>query len=147
MVKIDNKDREILQELIKNSKQTTGKLGKKLRIPITTIHNRIKKLEKAGIIINYTLNVNYKKLGRPIMAYVSATVDYKIDKKINQLSIAKKIRALDGVKEVTILAGGVDILIKVLAKDIDDLNNMVTVKLRNIQGIDKTQTMIVLQEV
>lgn len=147
MVKIDDKDRIILNELIKDSKQTTGRLGKKLNIPITTIHNRIKKLEKTGIIINYTLNVNYKKLGKPIMAYVSATVDYKVDKKINQLSIAKQIKSLEGVKEVTILAGGIDILIKVLAKDIEDLNNMVTIKLRNITGVDKTQTMIILQQV
>ena len=147
-VKIDDKDRAILSELTKNSKLTTGKLSKKLGMPVTTVHNRMKKLEKGGVIINYTLNIDWKKLGRPIMAYISIEIDYgSKTEKITQLGIANKIKALDGVKDVTILAGGTDIMARVLARDIDDLNNLVTDKLRNISGVDRTQTMIVLQQV
>ncbi len=146
--KIDQKDRQIINELIANSRQTVGQLGKKLGMPPTTIHNRIKKLETEGIIINYTANINYKKLGRPVMAFVGITVNYNVEgKKIRQMEVAKKIRALEGVREVTILTGGMDIIAKVLAIDIDDLNEIVTEKLRDIDGVDKTQTMIVLTQV
>ncbi|MBT4698029.1 Lrp/AsnC family transcriptional regulator [Candidatus Woesearchaeota archaeon] len=147
-IKLDDKDRTIIQELIANSKLTTGRLSKKLLLPVTTIHNRIKKLESSGIILNYTVNLNYKKLGRPILANIGVSIDYKIEgKKISQYDIAKKIKAIDGVSEVSIMAGGTDILVKVLAKDIDDLNDLVTNRLRNIPCVDKTQTMIVLQQV
>ncbi|VVC00831.1 HTH-type transcriptional regulator LrpA [uncultured archaeon] len=146
--KIDQKDREIIGELISNSRQTVGQLARKIGMPPTTIHNRIKKLEHARIIKNYTANINYKKLGRPVMAFIGITVTYNIEgKKIRQMEVAEKVKSLEGVREVTILTGGMDILAKVLAKDIDDLNEIVTEKLRDIDGVDKTQTMIVLTEI
>ena len=49
-MKIDKKDRKIIAELVLDSRQTTGKLSKKLNIPVTTVHNRIKKLIKMGVI-------------------------------------------------------------------------------------------------
>jgi len=144
---VDNKDRKIIAELVKDSRQTTSKLSKKLNIPITTIHNRIKKLMKTGVIINYTLNLDHNQLGRPVPAYVGVTINYNVPgQKINQAELARKIKTLDGVYEVYILTGGSDILVKVLTRDISDLNDFVTVTLRNIPGIDKTQTSIILKE-
>ena len=144
---VDNKDRKIIAELIIDSRQTTSKLSKKLNIPITTIHNRIKKLMKLGVIINYTLNLDHNQLGRPVPAYVGVTINYNVPgQKISQADLARKIKTLDGVYEVYILTGGSDILVKVLTKDISDLNDFVTVTLRNIPGIDKTQTSIILKE-
>ncbi len=147
-MKIDDKDRKIVAELIKDSRQTTHQLSKKLNIPITTIHNRIKKLIKDGVIINYTVNLDHNKLGRPVPAYIGITINYNVPgKKVNQVEIAKKIKLLEGVYETYIMTGGSDILVKVLAKDITDLNLLVTDKMRNIEGIDKTQTAIILKEV
>ena len=147
-LKIDSKDRDLITELLDNARQTVGKLSKRVHLPPTTVHNRIKRLEKTGVIQNYTVNLDYKKLGRPIMAFVGVTVNYNIEgQKISQTSIAEKIKKISGVREVSILAGGMDILAKVLAKDIDDLNEIITEKLRGISGVDKTQTMIVLKEV
>ncbi len=147
-IKIDDKDRLILAELTKNSNLTTGKLSRKLKIPVTTVHNRIKKLEKAGVIMNYTVNLNWKILGRPIPVYIGVVINYNVNgKTINQSEVAKQIKKIEGVDEVYIMTGGSDILVKVLAKDIDDLNEIVTEQLRAIPGIDKTSTAIVLQEV
>lgn len=150
MVKLDEKDRVIIQALLENSKQTTGRLSKKINIPITTIHNRIQKLIKEKVILNYTLNLDYKKLGKPIFAYIGVTVDYQAagpGKKIRQETVAKEIKKISGVQEVTIMTGGTDILAKVIASDIFELNEVVTEKMRNVQGVDKTQTSIVLLEV
>ena len=147
-VRIDEKDREIISELIANSRQTAGQLSKKIGLPPTTIHNRIKKIEKHGIIINYTANVDYKKIGRPILAYIGITINYNIEgKKIRQKEVATQIKKLPGVNEVTVLTGGMDIIAKVIAADIEELNKIVTEELRNIDGVDKTQTMIALQQV
>ena len=105
-------------------------------------------LSKEGIIINYTVNLDHNKLGRPVPAYVGVTINYNVQgKMINQLEIAKKVSKLEGVYETYIMTGGSDILIKVLAKDINDLNKIVIEKLRSIEGIDKTQTAIILQKV
>ena len=144
---VDNKDRRIVAELVKDSRQTTSKLSKKLNIPITTVHNRIKKLVKEGVIINYTINLDHNQLGRPIPAYIGVTIDYNVSgRKIKQVDVAKELKKIDGVYEVYIMTGGSDILVKVLAVDIQDLNNLVTEKLRNVTGVDKTQTAIILKE-
>ena len=148
-MKIDEKDRAILRELMEDSQQTTSKLSKKLSIPITTIHNHIKKLENEKIILNYTVKLDYKKLGKPIPAVIGITVNYNPapNKKINQADVAKEIKKIDGVQEVFLMTGGTDILVNLLARDIEELNNIFTEKLRNITGVDKTQTSIVLKEV
>lgn len=147
-IRLDEKDREIISELISNSRQTAGQLSKKIGLPPTTIHNRIKKIEKHGVILNYSANVDYKKIGRPILAYIGITINYNIEgKKIKQREVAEKIRKLQGVNEVTVLTGGLDIIAKIIAADIDELNKIVTEKLREIDGVDKTQTMIALQQV
>ena len=148
MVVVDNKDRKIIEELVRNSRQTTSKLSKKLNIPITTIHNHIKKLIKTGVIINYTVNLNHNLLGRPVPAYIGITINYNVpNKKVSQTSIANKLKNIEGVYEVYILTGGSDILVKALVKDITELNNLVTEKLRNVEGVDKTQTSIILKEI
>jgi len=145
-MKLDQKDLKILEILKQNSKLTTHQISKKINIPITTIHNRIKKLEKEGIIENYTLKLNYKKLDLAVLSYVLVTVTYTLPDgtKIKQETVAKKIKGLPEVEEVHIVTGDTDILVRVRVKDIDELNKFVIDKLRSIDGVDKTQTMVVL---
>ncbi len=146
---MDNKDEKILELLKGNSKLRTSQISKKLLMPITTVHNRIKKLEKEGIIKKYTLELNNKKLGKAIAAYVHINVDYTHlrDLKISQHDLAKKIRQHECVENADVVAGGTDIIIKVRVKDIEDLDLFVIKYLRNIEGVEKTQTMVILKEI
>ncbi|MEM4254249.1 MAG: Lrp/AsnC family transcriptional regulator [Candidatus Woesearchaeota archaeon] len=146
MSKIDENDIRLLLLLQEDSKSSVQNLAKKTGIPPTTVHNRIKRLEKLGIIKKYTAEIDWKKAGKQVLAYVLVSVEYILPTggKVQQEDAAKEIRQMEGVEEVSILTGGADILIKVRTKDLDDLNNFVVRKLRNVQGVDKTQTMIVL---
>lgn len=145
---MDEKDEKILELLKENSKLTTQQISKKILIPITTVHNRIKKLEKNGIIKKYTLEIDNKKIGKNITAYIHIVVDYKLLKgiKMSQLELANKIKQNEYVEEAAMVTGGTDIIIKMRAKNVDELNYFVTKYLRNIDGIEKTQTTIVLSE-
>ncbi len=147
--KLDNKDLRILEELSNNSKLTTNKLSKKLNLPITTIHNRIKKLEKTKVIEGYTLKLNHKKLNKAISAYILTTLNYTLPTgtKISQDELAKKIKRFEEVEEVNITAGVTDLLIKVRVSTVEALNDFVIKRLRSIDGIDKTQTMICMKQV
>ncbi|MEM2916051.1 MAG: Lrp/AsnC family transcriptional regulator [Candidatus Woesearchaeota archaeon] len=146
MDKLDENDDKLLQLLQSNSKSSVQELAKETSIPPTTVHNRIKRLEKLGIIKKYTAEIDWKKAGKQVLAYVLVSVEYILPTggKVQQEDAAKEIKQMEGVEEVSILTGGADILIKVRTKDLDDLNNFVVRKLRNVQGVDKTQTMIVL---
>ena len=142
---LDKKDLKIIEILKQNSKQTTSQISKKFNIPITTVHNRIKKLEKLGIIKNYTVVLDYKKLDKGILSYVLVSVMYTLPngKKVSQEEIAKNLKNL-GAEEVSIVTGGTDIIVKVRVKDVEELNDFIIKRLRDIEGVDKTQTLIVL---
>jgi len=145
---LDEKDLQILNILKENAKLTTSQISKETRIPITTIHNRIKKLEKQGIIKNYTLNIDFEKIGKPLKAYILVTVSQNpaSPKKLSQEDIGKKIKFIEDVESIDVVTGATDILVQVRSASMKELNNLITHQLRNIQGVDKTQTMMVLEE-
>lgn len=146
---LDEKDLQVLEELKENAKRTTSQISKRVNLPITTVHNRIKKLEKLGIIKRYTVELDYKKLDKPIATYVMVQVIYMLPSgiKVMQEDVAKEIKGLPGVELVELLTGGTDILVKVRVKDVDELNEFIIRKLRKIEGVDKTQTMVVLSKI
>ncbi|MFH1064983.1 MAG: Lrp/AsnC family transcriptional regulator [Nanoarchaeota archaeon] len=143
---MDSKDEKILELLKRDSKLAVWQIAKKACMPVTTAHNRIKKMEKEGVIKGYTLSLDYAKLGKPITSFILVNIAYMLPsgKKIRQEDAAKEIKKQPGVEEVCIMTGTADILVKLRVHDINDLNDFVVNKLRSIDGISNTQTMIVL---
>lgn len=147
-MKLDEKDLRILDVLKQDAKLTSSQISKKTLIPITTVHNRIKKLEKLGVIKGYTVVLDHQLLGEEVLVYILAKVNYNIPgKKISQDEIAQKIKKDSHVEEANILTGENDIIVKARFSSIAQLNSFITKSLRNIEGIDQTKTMVVLNEV
>lgn len=146
MSKLDEKDIKLLQLLQENSNTSVQQLSKQTGLPPTTAHNRVKRLEKEGAIRRYTAEIDWKKAGKQVLAYVLVSVEYILPTggRVQQEDAAKEIRGIAGVEEVSILTGGADLLVRVRTKDIGELNDFVVRKLRNVAGVDKTQTMIAL---
>jgi|TARA_Y100000310_G_scaffold91835_2_gene89371 DNA-binding Lrp family transcriptional regulator len=146
---MDEKDERILDVLKENSKLSTQQISKKTFIPITTVHHRIKKLEKDGVIKKYTVVLDNKKIDKAISAYVLINVDYKLLKQIKktQYELAKKLKLNPAIEEVSVITGETDTIIKVWVKDIDELNKLIEGYLRNLDGVDRTRTLVVLSEV
>lgn len=148
-MKIDETDKKILEALKRNADMTISQLSHKLALPITTIHNRVKKLKAEKIIKNYTVTLDYQKIGKNIAAFVFLTVDYarlKEDKN-SQLKLASELKKYPCVEEVAMITGDQDILLKVRVTNVEELNAFITGDLRNVEGIEKTQTLLILQEV
>lgn len=144
---MDEQNLQILELLQQNAKVTTSTIAKKTGMPITTVYNRIRKMEEGGIIRNYSVRLDYEKLGKPIAAYVLITVASLHAAKDDQIldTLVEKIRKLVQLEEACSMTGAFDILIKLRAKNISELNRMIN-SLRVLPEIDKTQTMIVLYE-
>ncbi|MBI4440394.1 Lrp/AsnC family transcriptional regulator [Candidatus Woesearchaeota archaeon] len=145
---LDKKDWMILEVLKHSSNLSTQKISRITKIPITTIHHRIKKLEKSGVIREYTVLLDNKKIGKPIAAYVLIAVDYKLlqQQKTTQYDLIKKLKGHPNVEETAIITGSSDIVVKVRFSDIEHLDEFVTKYLRNVKGVEKTQTSVVLNE-
>jgi len=144
---IDEKDRKVLEILKENSNLSTHKISKKTMIPITTVNNRIKKLKKLDVIKKYTIDVDQSKLGFNLSTYIFVTVSLdelkKEDMKMKDLiGIIKKNQLIESVENVT---GDVDIIIKMHARDINELNDYIVNTLSYYKGVGKTKTLLILQ--
>ena len=67
---LDDKDEKILEVLKEHAEYTTRQIAKKTLLPVTTVHNRIIKLRKEGVILKYTIVPDYSKLDKDFVVYV-----------------------------------------------------------------------------
>ncbi|MBU0980561.1 MAG: Lrp/AsnC family transcriptional regulator [Nanoarchaeota archaeon] len=145
---VDDKDRRILEVLLKDADFTTRKIAKVTRLPITTVHNRIKKLKKQGVIKGYTLRLDHEKLGLPLAAYilVNASLMELKEAKLTQSWLAKKLRAIPFVEEVSVVTGTADLMLKVRVASIKEFNSVLMEQIQSLDGIKNTTTLMVLEE-
>lgn len=135
---LDQKDHDILHALRKNSRKTVAELSNELGIPRATVHERIMKLKKNGVIKRFTIEQDYSKVGLPTMAFVFAS--YERSPNINQHQLGKQIASISGVLGVYIVSGEWDVLIKVRGKSIEAIGTLIVDQIRNTPGIAKTHT-------
>ena len=143
---IDKKDQTILDILQEDSSLSTHKIAKKTLIPVTTINNRIKRLKKYGIIKKYTVEIDKSKLGFNLSAYICVNISLtelkEEDMKVADLiRIIRKNPFIESIEHVT---GNIDILLKMHARSIEELNDFVVNNLSNYKGIEKINTLFVL---
>ena len=145
---MDKKDEKIIRVLQENSRLSSQQISRKTLIPVTTVHHRIKKMEKEGIILKYTVKLDHKKIGKALAAYVLFVPDYNYlrDKKIQQESLVANLRKHQWVEEAAMITGFKDCVLKVRVRDIDELNEFVVRYLQNAHGISQTETLVVLKE-
>jgi len=144
-IMIDNKDQIILNELKKNSRVTTKDLSKNVKIPRVTVHDRIQKMIKNGVIKSFDVKIDYNKIGLPTEVFIF--VSFLPNANISQRELAKRISKLERILEVHIISGEYDLLLKVIGKSLEEIGEIVIDKLRNIKGVGKTLTFACFQTV
>jgi DNA-binding Lrp family transcriptional regulator len=142
---LDDKDVALLELLQENARLTVKELSRKIGSPITTTHARLKRLEKEGFIKAYRAILDPKKLGFNTLAYIF--ISFSREKGLDQRKVASEIAKIPEVQEVHIITGEWDILAKVRVSNVDALGELVVNKLRNIEGVEKTYTSVVLENV
>jgi len=147
-MKIDKKDMKIIEVLKEHGEYTSRQISKKTIFPLTTVHNRIKKLREHGIIKKYTIKLDNKKLDKNLAAYILVSADYKILKNKNrtQHQLAKEIKKLSEVERADVMTGDIDIIIFARTTNMEEMDKFLLEKLQNIIGIDKTKTLMILHE-
>jgi len=140
-VKIDDKDLMILGALYVDARKRLAELSNVVGISITAVRNRITKLIRHRIITGFYIDVDFSKLGYGVHALSGAKIEPRFREEIVKSLLASK-KVLN-VYEVT---GDFDLLIEIIAKDIDDLRKFLTVDIFRIPGVKKTNTMIILKK-
>lgn len=130
----------ILKELKENSRITASQLSKQVHLSIPAVAERIRKLEENGVIEKYTLKINREKVNQNLLAFVFVSLD-----KVAQIqNFSDTIVSYDCVLECHHIAGSHDYLLKIAVADTSELENFITSKLKAINGISKSSTIICL---
>ena len=141
--KLQPKDIKIIEALQENARLGVKKVARKTGIPITTVFNRIRNMESRGIIKGYRLELDKKKLGKEIEAYILINIAYTSD--LHQEEFSMELNSLPEVDECYVISGATNILVKVSTKDIDTLNEFIINNLRK-KGVEHNTTYIIIKE-
>ncbi|MFN4133297.1 MAG: winged helix-turn-helix transcriptional regulator [Candidatus Hadarchaeales archaeon] len=139
---MDGKDLEIIKVLQANARTPFLEIAKKLRMSVSAVIKRVKRLEREGAIEKYTAVVNPSKLGYNAVAIVG--LDVSPDK---YLVIVNALAKLDEVRRVTTSTGDHMIMVEVWARDNRELTDIVLQKIGKLEGVTRICPAIILERI
>jgi len=141
----DDIDKKLLHFLQEDSKQTNKELSNKLNLSVTAVYERIKKLEREGVISKYVTLIDKKSVDKAFVTFCSIKLiqhskDYVI-------KFEKEVAKLEEVLECYHISGDYDYLLKVIVADMDEFREFMVKKLTTISHIGSTQSAFMINEV
>lgn len=144
-MKIDELDKRILKHLQEDSKKTNKEIANDLKLSVTAIYERIKKLERDGIILKYVALLNPESVGKGFM--VLCQIKLIQHKKDILTKFEKDITSLPEVIECLHVSGDYDYILKVLVKDMDEYREFMVAKLTSLDHIGSTKSVFTINKV
>jgi Lrp/AsnC family transcriptional regulator for asnA, asnC and gidA len=138
---MDETDSAILHSLTKNARITISKMSQEIDVPDATISHRLKRLERT-MIKGYTVILDPQAIGLDMTAIIIIQTETE---KHSAVKIA--LSKLEEVSEVYSVSGEYDLLIKLWAHNMEELNHVINSKIRSIDGVDDLTEMIVMERV
>ncbi len=139
---IDGIDKIILRQLMKDARKPILEIARKVGISGAAIHQRLRKLEKSGLLAGSKFIVDPKVLGYRTMAFIGVY----LDRAANNARAVRQLEDIPEVIECHYTTGNWSILIKILCKNNEDLMNLLNKKIQAIDGVSRTETFISLQQ-
>ncbi len=141
-VGLDKLDFQIINEMMENAETSYAELGKKLAVSGGTIHVRMKKLQEVNIVKGTRLNVDIKRLGYDITAFVGIF----LEKSSLYNEVAAQLVRIPEIIRLNYTTGSYNMFLEIVCKDISQLKQVLHGELQNIKGIERTETFISLEE-
>ena len=140
MYPLDGTDVKILRKLQADARLPLTQLGEQLGIPHSTVRDRVRKMEEAGVIEGYSVTINPAQAGFLIDCFVEVTLDHRVETTKSLKALAK----FDEVIELHLLTGEIDVLARICARDIEHLRDILYNKLTRVPGLVRTNTLVIL---
>lgn len=137
----DSLDMRLLYELAADSSVSVPALASSMDVSTSVLYSRIKRLVKKGLIKKYTIIIDDSLLG----VGVRASVGIKRDPKFKE-SIHDSLMEAQEVESISEVTGRFDIMIRVRARNLEELHTIVIERIGKIVGIQSTETLVELQK-
>lgn len=137
---LDATDRKILALLQMNAKLSQAEVARAVGLTAPSVNERIRKLERSGVIRGYVALLDERKLGQDIAAFVEIFIEHP---KFEACFI-EAVRDLDEVLECHHITGEFSLLLKVRVEDMAAFRRLLIEKLNSVRGVRQTRTLMVL---
>lgn len=135
---LDPLDLQLLDALQRDASQRLEDLGRLVGLVPSSVHDRLRRLERDGLIQRWTVQLDHEAVGRGVLAFIGV----RADRPCSQLM--KDIRALAAIEECHSVAGELSMMLKVRVADTPALLELVE-RLRQIPGVEGTESIVVLK--
>jgi DNA-binding Lrp family transcriptional regulator len=145
MQNLDKIDRQILMLLQQNSKMNIKEVALKVGLTTTPTYDRIKRLEKSGIITKYVAELNKEKVGLDLVVFCQVTLQVHSKKLITQFENA--VEKMPEVIGCFHIAGNFDYLLKIVTPNIKSYQFFLKNKLSVLESVANVQSNFVMSTV
>lgn len=142
---LDETDKKILRLLQVDAHLTLKDISNKINLSLTPVHDRVKRLEKEGIIKKYVSILDKKKLGKNIMVYCQVTLvkqTFEVSEGFNQA-----ILEMPEVMECNFISGNFDYMLKIILPDMESYHHFHQKKLSVLPGVSLISSFFIISEV
>ena len=136
----DTKDRRLLALVQRDANTSQAELAKRIGLSAAAVNERLKKLEKAGVIRRYVAVVDPQSVGATIAAFVEVFIEHPRF----EAAFIERLKKLDEVQECHHITGEFSLLLKVRTRDVQSLQDLLLHQLNGMEGVRQTRTVMVL---
>ena len=145
MEQLDKTDIQILRALQRNAKLTTKELAKAVNLTPTPVFERLKRMERQGVIRKYVAVLDAQKLDRAFVVFCSVKLSH-----MNHdvaVEFARRINLISEVTECYNISGDYDYLLKINVRDMSQYQQILLDKLGTIESLGSLKSSFVMDEV
>lgn len=140
---IDDLDRKIVLALQENGRISNIEVAQRVGLSHSACSRRIARLEREGVIVGYRALTDRNKLGLTVRAYCGIVRDSAVGWK----ALADRLATIEGVVSVFAVSGDVDLMLEIVARDMQHYSQVVLQDVFNTRGVHATRSSFILEEV
>ncbi|WP_109466136.1 Lrp/AsnC ligand binding domain-containing protein [Albibacillus kandeliae] len=145
MPRFDKITQRILQILQKDARITNADLASQVGIPPTSMSDRLRRLQRDGVILSYTARLDPQKLGLEMLVFIEIRLDKTTPQVFEKFKTA--VQATPEVIECHMVAGGLDYLVKTRFHSMDEYRRFLGDVIMAWPGVIETRTYVVMEEI
>ncbi len=139
-MELDETDRAILRILQADARTPFSEVARRIDMSSATVHDRVGRMEEAGVIEGYHASVDPEAVGYGVSAFVGLRVEQGREE-----NAIDGLRDVDEVREIHLTTGEWDVLLRVVAADTGSLRELMFDRIAEMDGFSRSQTMIILE--
>jgi len=142
--RLDSLDKRILSFLTKDARMPFLEVARKCKVSGAAVHQRVQKMQEAGVISGSQVNLSHKEMGYLTCAFIGIQVNLTATSTHEE--VFQKISRIPEIVECHHITGSYSLLVKIMSRNNEHLKKIIVEKIQSIPEIVATETFISLEE-